>query len=61
MTKPEQGLEAVRAVRHRISEEVGHDARRLVDRYRDLEREHADRIVHAPQGKPVAAGPVSSD
>jgi hypothetical protein len=55
------GLEAVRAVRQRISEEVGHDARRLVDRYRDLEREHADRIVHAPQAKPVAAGPVTSD
>ncbi len=35
----------VRAARHRISAAHGHDARRLIRHYKELEKEYADRIA----------------
>ena len=32
-------IERIRAVRHRISEECGHDPKRLVEYYREVSRE----------------------
>ncbi len=46
-TKGDPGLEEIRRVRHEISEEVGRDPKRLLEYYRKLEGEYADRLVHA--------------
>ena len=46
MTKSDEGpLERIRRVRHEISEEFGHDSRRLVEYYIELQDSHADRLV----------------
>jgi hypothetical protein len=46
MTNSEEGsLERIRRVRHEISEEFGHDPRRLVQYYIELQNSHADRLL----------------
>ena len=45
--KTDPAIARVRAVRHRISESVGHDPGKLVDRYIALQRRHAGRLLHA--------------
>ena len=48
MTKTdEESLERIRRVRHEISEEFGHDPRRLVEYYIELQDSHADRLIEA--------------
>ena len=44
----------IRAVRHRIFEEFGHDTRALVEHYRKLEMKYADRMF--PSGKSMEPG-----
>lgn len=39
------GIEWIRKVRHKISAEFGHDAKKLVEHYRELEKKYADRIA----------------
>jgi hypothetical protein len=52
--QPDPIIDEIREVRHRISEECGHDPRRLVEFYMKLEKEeYADRLVKRP--KPVSA------
>ena len=46
--KRDEAIEAVRAVRHTISEEHGHDTRRLIKHYQELEKQYADRVLRAP-------------
>jgi hypothetical protein len=43
--KPDPTIDAIREVRHQISESVNHDARKLVERYRKLQERHEDRII----------------
>lgn len=52
MTKKriDPGLEEIRRVRHEISAEIGHDPKKLLEYYRELEAEYADRLVHAEEG-----------
>ncbi len=38
-------VKRVRAARHRISAEHGHDTRRLIRHYKELEKEYADRMA----------------
>ena len=38
-------IEEIRAVRHEISAEHGHDTHRLVEHYKELEKKYADRMV----------------
>jgi hypothetical protein len=46
-------IDQIREVRHRISEEFGHDPTRLVEHYMKLEREHfADRLVRPVNAQP---------
>jgi hypothetical protein len=46
MDKIEEGpLERIRRVRHEISQECGHDPRRLVEYYMELQKAHADRLI----------------
>lgn len=53
--KPDAPIDDVRAVRHRISEELGHDTRALLDHYRELEKLHPERVLrrHASDEKPA--------
>lgn len=52
------GLEEIRKVRHEISKELGHDPKRLLDYYRNLEAEYSDRLVHAEEGAAAEPRPV---
>ena len=40
-------IEEIRAVRHKISAEHGHDTHRLIQHYKELEKKYADRMVRA--------------
>ena len=60
--KPDPAIEEVRAVRHRISEEFGHDTQALLDHYRELEKLHSQRVYRphdadlSEAGAPAKAG-----
>ncbi len=43
--KDDPTIKAVRDARHRISEMVGHDPRKLVEYYRQLQERHRQRLV----------------
>ena len=43
--RPDPAIDEIRTVRHRISEEFGHDTRALLDHYRELEKLHSERIL----------------
>ena len=43
--QPDSPLARVRKARHRISEECGHDPKRLVEYYMKLQERHRDRLV----------------
>lgn len=46
MTKsPDPTLDRIRRVRHEISEEVGHDPKRLVAHYLEYQKQFSDRLV----------------
>jgi hypothetical protein len=42
---PDPTIDAIRQVRHRISESVGHDAQKLVEHYRKLQQRHSERLI----------------
>lgn len=44
----EEEIDRIREVRHRISEEFGHDPYRLVAYYMKLQKEHPEKLVQAP-------------
>ena len=46
MTEKEEdpGIDWIREVRHKISAEFGHDTKRLIEHYRELEKKYADRL-----------------
>jgi hypothetical protein len=47
--KPDPPVDEIRAVRHRISQEFGHDTRALLDHYRELEKLHPERLLRPPR------------
>jgi hypothetical protein len=48
MTKDDPTIKAVRDARQRISASVGHDPRKLVEYYRQLQERHRERLVPRP-------------
>jgi hypothetical protein len=46
--KDDPTIKAVREARHRISETVGHDPRKLVEHYRRLQERHRERLLTKP-------------
>lgn len=42
-------IDEIREVRHRISEQFGHDPARLVAYYMELQERHRDRLIDAPR------------
>ena len=49
MMKDDAAIKAVRDARRRISAAVGHDPRKLVERYRRLQERHRERLVGQPK------------
>lgn len=50
-------IDQIREVRHRISEEFGHDPARLVEHYMKLEKEkYGDRLVGSRKPQPAEEG-----
>ncbi len=49
-------VERVRAARHRISAEHGHDTQRLIRHYKELEKKYSDRML-PPTGRAPAEKP----
>ncbi|HEY4761603.1 MAG TPA: hypothetical protein VIH42_13560 [Thermoguttaceae bacterium] len=48
-------IDQIREIRHRISEECGHDPQKLVEYYMRLEsEEYADRIMKSKQSKIIS-------
>jgi hypothetical protein len=47
-TNPDPVIDEVREVRHRISEEVGHDPARLVEYYIRLQEQYRERLLPNP-------------
>ena len=52
-------IDEIRAVRHRISEQFGHNTKALLDHYRDLEKKYQDRMMPVSEG--IGAGHSPSD
>ena len=51
--QPDPVIDQIREVRHRISEECGHDPAKLVEYYAALEKEkYADRLVKCKASAP---------
>jgi hypothetical protein len=49
----DEELAAIREVRHRISEQFGHDPYRLVAYLMELQKEHPEKLVLAPESEVV--------
>lgn len=45
----DEEIAAIREVRHRLSEQFGHDPYRLVAYLIELQKEHPERLVPAPE------------
>lgn len=56
--KSDPVIDEIRAVRHRISERFGHDTHALVEHYRQMEKDYADRMLTEPRRR--ACDTVSS-
>ncbi len=51
-------LDRIREVRHQISEQFGHDPYRLVAYYMELQKEHPEKLVRAPEVEPASEAPM---
>ena len=49
----EEEIAAIRAVRHRLSERFGHDPYRLVAYLMEMQKEHPEKLVPAPEAEVV--------
>lgn len=60
--KPDAAIEEIRAVRHEISAEHGHEPRALVDHYRELERkvEYQSRLLKPRVSSPRETNRVAA-
>ena len=54
----EEELAAIWEVRHRISEQFGHDPYRLVSYLMELQKEHPEKLVRAPEAEPANEAPA---
>lgn len=47
----DEEIARIREVRHRISEQFGHDPYRLVAYYMELQKEHPEKLIPAPDSE----------
>jgi hypothetical protein len=52
----EEEIARIREVRHRISEQFAHDPYRLVAYYMELQKEHPEKLVPAPESEVTGKG-----
>jgi hypothetical protein len=52
----EEEIARIREARHRISEQFGHDPYRLVAYYMELQKEHPEKLVPAPDSESAGKG-----
>ena len=52
----DEEIARIREVRHRISEEFGHDPYRLVAYYMELQKEHPEKLIPAPDSTIAGKG-----
>lgn len=57
---PDPAIDAIRRARHQISDEVEHDATRLIDRYKRMQATFTGRVIPGPESTPEQP-PVSPD
>ncbi len=55
--KTDEAIEAVRAVRAKISQESGHDPAKLIARYIELQKQQGGPILPGPEADVTAAQP----
>jgi len=53
-------IEEIRAVRHEISAQFGHNTKALLDHYRELERQYQARLLPEPAEHEAPSGAVDS-
>jgi hypothetical protein len=53
MSKIDPGIEWIREVRHRISEEHDHDPQKLVNYYMELQKQYQHRLLEKEDEQPV--------
>ena len=51
----DQAIAEIREVRRQISEECGHDPRKLVSYYKELQLRHKERLMRLEEGKEEVA------
>ena len=56
MDEGEEEIARIREVRHGISEQFGHDPYRLVAYYMELQKEHPEKLVPAPDSEAAGKG-----
>ncbi len=49
----EEEIAAIREVRHRLLEKFGHDPYRVVAYLMDLQKEHPEKLVPAPEARVI--------
>ncbi len=52
MPESDPPIDEIRAIRHRLSAEHGHDPRRIVEFYREIQNRYRDRLIQAPSQEP---------
>jgi hypothetical protein len=52
----DEEIAQIREVRHRISEQFGHDPYRLVAYYMELQKEHPEKLIPAPDSDLAGKG-----
>ena len=50
--KPDSAIEAIRKVRHQISEEFDHHPDRLIRYYIETQKKHQERTIELPPQRP---------
>lgn len=54
----EEEIAAIREVRHRLSEQFGHDPYRVVAHLIELQKQHPEKLIPAPEAE-VAGQPIT--
>ena len=54
-------IDEIRAVRHRISEQFGHDPKKLCEHYMKLQERHRDRLVRSTDRPPTPTARTVSE
>ena len=52
-------IDEIREIRHRISERCGHDPERLVEYYKEFQKQYRDRLLDASKTNAIADHPAA--